>query len=163
LAEIVVADAGPLIALGRLRGIEVLPRVFERILVPRAVFLETQARPSLLDAQAIDSARERGLFVVEETSPDLKLLPPGAELGEGEAVAIALAAARGHGVLIDEKLGRTVAEALNLKVIGTVGVLVIARRRALIPALKPLLEQLKSSGYRLSDELIQQALRLAGE
>jgi predicted nucleic acid-binding protein len=85
------------------------------------------------------------------------------ELGEGEAAAIALAAERGHGVLIDEKLGRAVAEGLKLKVIGTVGVLLLARRRNLIPAVKPLLEDLKTSGHRLSEELIQEALRRAGE
>jgi len=109
LAEIVVADAGPLIAFG------------------------------------------------------LKLLPPDVELGEGEAVAIALAAGRGHGVLIDEKLGRAVAEGLSLKVIGTVGVLLIARKRDLIAAVKPLLEDLKASGHRLSEDLVVEALRRAGE
>jgi len=163
LVEIVVADAGPLIAFGRLRRIDVLAHVFERIVVPRAVFEETQFHPDLPDAEAIVSARDSGLFVVENSSPDMGSLPPDVELGEGEAVAIALAAERGHGVLIDEKLGRAVAKVLNLKVIGTVGVLLIARRRNLIPAVKPLLEGLKTSGQRLSDELIQEALRLAGE
>ena len=163
MAEIVVADAGPLIAFGRLRKIEVLARVFESIVVPRAVFEETQVHTGLPDAQAIVSARVAGLFVVEDSPPDLTRLPPDAELGEGEAVAIAFAAERGHGVLIDEKLGRSVAEALNLKVIGTVGVILIARKRGLIPAVKPLLEELKASGHRLSEDLIARALRRAGE
>jgi len=165
LAEIVVADAGPLIAFGRLRRIELLAGVFEKIVVPHAVFEETQFHPNLPDARAIVSARESGLFVIENSSPDLGRLPSDAqeELGEGEAAAIALAAERGHGVLIDEKLGRAVAEGLKLKVIGTVGVLLIARRRNLIPAAKPLLEDLKTSGHRLSEELMQEALRRAGE
>lgn len=163
MAEIVVADAGPLIAFGRLRRIEVLARVFERVVVPRAVFEETQVHPGLPDAQAIVSARAAGLFVVEDSPPDLTRLPPDAELGEGETAAIAFAAERGYGVLIDEKLGRSVAEALNLKVIGTVGVLLIARRRNLIAAVKPFLEDLRTSGHRLSEELIREALRRAGE
>lgn len=163
MAEIVVADAGPLIAFGRLRRIEILARVFEKIVVPRVVFEETQFHPGLPDAQAIASARDIGLFVVENLSPDLKLLPPDVELGEGEAGAIALAAGLGHGVLIDEKLGRAVAKGLNLKVIGTVGVLLIARRRGLIAAVKPLLEDLKASGHRLSEDLVVEALRRTGE
>lgn len=163
MAEIVVADAGPLIAFGRLRRIELLAGVFEKIVVPRAVFEETQFHPDLPDARAIVSARESRLFVVENSSPDLGSLPPDAELGEGEAAAIALAAERGHGVLIDEKLGRAVAEGLKLKVIGTVGVLLIARRRNLIPAVKPLLEDLRTAGHRLSEELIREALRRSGE
>jgi predicted nucleic acid-binding protein len=48
-------------------------------------------------------------------------------------------------------------------VIGTVGVLVIARERGLIPALAPLLEALRSSGYYLSEKLIQTALERVGE
>ena len=104
MAEIVVADAGPLIAFGRLRRIEVLARVFERIGVPRAVFEETQVHPGLPDARTIVSAGAAGLFVVEDSSPDLARLPPDAELGEGEAVAIAFAAERGYGVLIDPQL-----------------------------------------------------------
>lgn len=163
MAEIVVADAGPLIAFGRLRRIEVLARVFERIVVPRAVFEESQVHPGLPDVRAIVSAHAAGLFVVEDSPPDLTRLPPDVELGEGEAVAIAFAAERGYGVLIDEKLGRSVAEALNLKVIGTVGVLLIARRRNLITAVKPFLEDLGTSGHRLSEELIREALRRAGE
>jgi len=104
-----------------------------------------------------------GLFVVEDLPPDLTRLPSDVELGEGEAVAIAFAAERGYGVLIDEKLGRSVAEALNLKVIGTVGVLLIARRRNLITAVKPFLDDLRTSGHRLSEELMRDALRRAGE
>jgi hypothetical protein len=54
------------------------------------VYEETQFHPDLPDAQAIESTRESGLFAVEDSSPDLTRLPPDAELGEGEAVAMAL-------------------------------------------------------------------------
>ena len=155
MAEIVVADAGPLIALGRLRRIELLPQVFEKVIVPQAVFEETQFRPDLADAQAISDACRSGRFVVDSSPPDFAILPPDANLGFGEAAAICLAAALGHGVLIDEKLGRAVAEGLKLSVIGTVGVLLIARRRGLIPVLKPLLEELSASGQHLSAALVQ--------
>jgi len=101
--------------------------------------------------------------VVDDSTPKLEILPPEADLGEGETAAIALAAAHGHGVLIDDKQGRTVAVTLHLKVIGTVGVLLIARQREMIPALKPLLEQLGASGYHLSSELVEAALRRVGE
>lgn len=163
MAEIVVADAGPLIAFGRLRKLELLGRIFEKVIVPRAVFEETQFRPDFADARAILAARQSGVFTVDASSPGVERLPPDVELGEGEASAISLAAERGHAVLIDEKLGREVAKALGLRVIGTVGVLLIARRRSLMPSLKPLLEELNTSGYHLSDALIREALRHAGE
>lgn len=109
MAEIVVADAGPLIAFGRLRKLELLGRIFEKVIVPRAVFEETQFRPDFADARAILAARQSGVFTVDASSPGVERLPPDVELGEG--AAISLAAERGHAVLIDEKLGREVAKA----------------------------------------------------
>ena len=162
MAEIVVADAGPLIAFGRLHQIDLLGRVFERVVVPRAVFEETQRRPDLPDARAIVDAARSGVLFVDDSAPGSARLP-GADLGEGEAAAILLAAERGHGVLIDDKQGRAVAAALNLRVIGTVGVLLIARQGGLIPAIKPVLEHLMASGYHLSEDLAHAALRQAGE
>jgi predicted nucleic acid-binding protein len=163
LAEIVVADAGPLIALGRLRKLDILSGMFEKVIVPQAVFQETQFRPDIADAQAILAARQSGVLTVDASSPAVEGPVREVELGEGEAAAISLAASRGHAVLIDEKLGREVAAALGLRVIGTVGVLLIARRRKLIHSLKPLLDELNASGYHLSEALLREALRQAGE
>ena len=163
MAEIVVADAGPLIALGRLRKLELLADVFEKVIVPPAVLDETQYRADLADAQAIFAARQSGLLVVDGSHGDPEILPSDTNLGVGEAAAICLAAALGHGVLMDEKLGRAVAEKLKLSVIGTVVVLLIARRRGLIPVVKPLLEELSASGHHLSTALIQEALLQVGE
>ena len=163
MAEIVVADASPLIAFGRLGQVGLLSQIFAKVIVPRAVFEETLFRPELPDAKAISEALRAGMLTVDESSSSLAQIPPDAELGIGEAAAIGLAVALGHGVLIDEKVGRAVAEERHLKVIGTVGVLLIARKRGLIPALKPALEQLSASGFHLSSRLIHEALRQAGE
>jgi predicted nucleic acid-binding protein len=165
LAEIVVADAGPLIAFGRLDKLSLLGAIFERVIVPQAVYAETLLRPDVPDAVAIRAAVANGSLSVEASLPERADLPVEVEveLGDGEAAAIALAAKFACGVLIDDSQGRAVAAALKLKVIGSVGVLVIARERGLIPALAPLLEALRSSGYYLSERLIQTALERVGE
>lgn len=163
MAEIVVADTGPLIALGRIGRIDLLGRVFERAIVPRVVFDETQFHSDRADARAIFSGHELRLFVVDETPVQPQEFPDGDKLGPGETAAIALAASHGYGVLIDEKPGRSVASAIGLRVIGTVGVLVIARKLGYVPVLKPLLQILASSGYYLSAGLLESALRNAGE
>lgn len=163
MAEIVVADAGPLIAFGRLDKLALLGAIFQRVIVPQAVYAETQSRPDVRDAIAIRAAVESGAMTVEASPLERADLPAEIELGDGEAAAIALAAKFGYGVLIDDAQGRAAAAALKLKVIGSVGVLVIARERGLIPALSPLLEALKSSGYYLSDPLIRSALTRVGE
>lgn len=163
MAEIVVADAGPLIAFGLLGRIELLPRIFSKVVVPQTVFEETQFHPALPDARAILASRYAGDFVVDNSpvaSPDL---PHDNDLDDGEATAIALAASCGYGILIDDNHGRAVAATLNLKVIGTVGVLVLARQRGLIPVLRPLLEDLVTAGHYLSATLVQDALRRVRE
>jgi predicted nucleic acid-binding protein len=163
LAEIVVADAGPLIAFGRLDKLSLLGAIFERVIVPQAVFAETQSRPDFPDAIAIRTAVQSRTLSIEASASERPDLPSDIELGDGEAAAIALATKLGYGVLIDDLQGRAAAAALKLKVIGSVGVLVLARERGLIPALAPLLEALRASGYYLSESLIQAALQRTGE
>ncbi len=163
MAEIVVADAGPLIAFGRLDKLSLLGAIFDRVIVPQAVYEETQSRPALPDALAIRAAVQSGSLNVVPSGPERADLPLEIELGDGEAAAIALAARLGYGVLIDDLQGRAAATVLKLRVIGTVGVLVLARTLGLIPALAPLLEALRASGYYLSESLIQAALQRAGE
>jgi len=145
LAEIVVADAGPLIAFGRLDRLSLLGAIFDRVIVPQAVYAETQSRPELSDALAIRVAVQSGSLNIAAPAPERADLPVDMELAAGEAAAIALAAS--CGVLMDDSQGRAAAALLKLRVIGTVGVVVLARERALIPALAPLLEALRASGY----------------
>lgn len=163
MAEIIVADAGPLIAFGRLDKFSVLSAVFDRVIVPQAVYEETQSRPATADASAIRAAAQSGALTLDATVPDRPDLPGEIELGEGEAAAIALAVRLGYGVLMDDLQGRSAASMLKLRVIGSVGVLILAKQRRLIPALAPLLEALRASGYYLSDALIQEALQRVGE
>jgi predicted nucleic acid-binding protein len=87
------------------------------------------------------------------------------ELGPGEAEAIALSVRR-HAdlLLIDERKGRRIATlAYKLRVKGTAGVLVLAKRRGLVPAVRPLLETMRTGGYYLAESLIDLAAREVGE
>ena len=85
------------------------------------------------------------------------------KIDAGEASAIAVAIDFGCGVLMDDKAGRIMAMNAGVPVIGTVGVLVLAKRNGLVPLAKPLLEKLAASGYFLSAEIIAAALIAAGE
>ena len=84
--KVVVADAGPLIALGRLDRLALLGGVFEQVQVPRAVLAECLARPELEDAQRIMAAVADGtLLPCEATAIDASGLQTGerAVLGFG--------------------------------------------------------------------------------
>ena len=85
-------------------------------------------------------------------------------LDKGEAEAIALAKQEASDILlIDELLGRKIAKKHGLKVIGTGGILVEAKRRGLIPLLKPMLDELIKYRYRIDVNLYNEMLKRAGE
>jgi len=87
-----------------------------------------------------------------------------ADLDSGEAAALCLAIERKASlVLSDDREARLAAVRLDLPVIGTVGILLEARRRDLVPALAPVLMDLRAKGVWLSRSLIDAVLAEAGE
>lgn len=160
--ELIVADSGPLIALGHVDCLGVLAAIHARVIVPAEVERECMARPDKPAARAIEAAFDAGWLRRQPAHPSLSGRSF-ASLGPGESAAIELAEALGAILLIDERRGRAVATARSLRVVGTVAVLVAARRRDLIPALAPLLDTLRGRGDVLSDALIEAALARVGE
>jgi predicted nucleic acid-binding protein len=155
---LVVADSSPLIYLSRVGALHLLQALFEDVVVPRAVWDEAvERRPS---APGVDALRQaRWLRVVDEPSPQSDL---GLDPGETAAIIVA-ESLRADLLLIDERVGRKVAQARGLAVRGTLGVLVHARRRALLPALKPVLDALVAEGFRIAPALIRESLAHVGE
>ncbi|MEX2302373.1 MAG: DUF3368 domain-containing protein [Bryobacterales bacterium] len=79
-------------------------------------------------------------------------------IGKGEIAAITLARQLGTRVLLDDKVARKVAILNEVAVVGTAGVLIDAKRKRLVRKVKPLIEDLRHGGYRLSDELVARVL-----
>ena len=69
----------------------------------------------------------------------------------------------GAALMADDLAARHHATGLGLTVIGTLGVLVRAKRLRLLPAVLPLIDRLRASGHRLGATAIADALRAAGE
>lgn len=157
--RVVVADAGPLIALGRLNELRLLPELFGDVQVTQTVITECLARPDLPDAQRIASALACGWL---KPCPDVS--PPAAgRLDPGESSAITRALEIGAGLLLDDRAAVAFARGLGLKVIGTLGILILAKRRGILVAVKPMVERLQQSGHYLSDSSIHAAWQAAGE
>jgi predicted nucleic acid-binding protein len=155
---LVVADSSPLIYLSRLGVLHVLTALFDDVVVPRAVWAEAvEGRPS---AVGIDMLRQANwLRVVDNPVPESDL-----GLDPGETVAILVAESlHADLLLIDERIGRKVAQERGLAVRGTLGVLVQARQADLVPALKPVLDAPIAEGFRIAPALIREALAYVGE
>ncbi len=155
---VVVADTSPLIYLSRVGALGLLHVLFGEVVVPRAVWTEgVEQRTAAPGLDALK--RAEWLRVVDREWPTLDL-----GLDPGETAAILLAESMNADLLlIDERLGRRVAEARGLAVRGTLGVLVQARRAGALPALRPVLETLVADGFRISPALIREALGAVGE
>ena len=85
-------------------------------------------------------------------------------LGRGEAETIALGMKRPDALLVvDDRAARGAATAARLDVIGTVGVLLLAKERGLVETVGLVLDELTELGFRLSDRVRREALGRAGE
>jgi uncharacterized protein len=145
----VVADSTCLIGLERIEHLDILPALFEPILIPPAVQQEFGISLPWLQ---VEVPTDQGMVVA------LKML-----VDQGEAEAIALAYQRKLQIILDDRQARSVARNMGISFIGTVGVLVKAKQAALIPALKPLLDELELNGFYLNAALKAEAINIVGE
>ena len=156
----IVFDAGPLISLARIRQLHLLPALFGEVIVPPAVHREITAYESLPGALTMASADWLRLAEVQDRGAMERLL---SWLDAGEAEVLALAGELGATAAIDERRGRRLAAELGVPRTGTVGILLVAKRRGLISKVKPMLDQLIANGIRVSSRLYREACRLAEE
>jgi len=159
--EVAVADSGPLIALALAGCLHLLRDLHRTVLVPDAVWREVvdagQGRAGAAEIAAAPWLQRTKLV----NATDLLLR---AELGPGEAEAIALAVDRRGLLIVDERQARRIAEmAYGLRVRGTVGTLVLAKRRNLVAEVRPTLDRMRAGGYFLSNALVEAACESVGE
>jgi len=156
-----VANASPLIFLGKAGLYGLLLRSAPSIVIPIAVRDEIVAGPGgaeLLEGLKND-ARVRFCPNVA-VSPGLLTW----DLGSGETQVIAMASDMpGAHVVLDDLQARRCARAGGLKIIGTLGIVGRAKRTGIIGSAKPVIERLRQAGMYASDALVMQILKEVGE
>lgn len=152
---IVIADAGPLIALAKINQLELLPALFGAVTLTQAVADECLHSPTA-DALLIASALKAGYLHCVDNPIFQHPLSKSLGLGEQSSIEYALQANSKTLLLMDDALARKQALRLQLSVVGTAAVLFTAQRKSLIVSAETLIADLKKHGYRISDTVITQ-------
>lgn len=157
MAAIVIADASPLIALARVHGLGWLEALFGQVLVTEEVMAEVLSGRHPAREEPLKAAITAGWLRAVALDSREPALP---DLDEGEAASIRLALVHGPQtlLLIDERAGRAVAQALGIQVAGTAAVIGMARQRHLIDSARTVFAELHASDFRIAPEVIQAVL-----
>ena len=160
--ERIVVNTGPLIALAGVGRLDLLNALYDDVLVPQQVHDEVLQGSAIgRDMSDYDSASF--LQIMALTTPPDPLLS--GMLDEGEAAVIQLARQEHitH-ILIDERKGRRIArQVYGLTVLGTMRLLINAKRTNLLNNISELIQQMRAQGYWIHEAIVQVALQEAGE
>jgi len=166
--RIVIADAGPLIALARMDALALMRGLFGRVCITVTVRDEILPVASTFpDADLLArTLAEAWIEVVDAPQAGWKPLNPGVDAGEASAIHTACVwRDAGDAVLLvmDDRAGRLEAKSRGITLIGTAAVIGLAKTEGLIPAARPLLERLAQSGYFIGPSVIAAVLADVGE
>jgi len=160
---IVISDATPIISLAKIGMIYILRKFFNEVILPKAVYDEICINPIFLDEAKMIQTCE---FIQVETvsnEQSIKILrATGLDLGESEAIVLADSLPDAL-LLMDERKGRQIASSMGIRIIGTLGLLLLAKEHGLIKQIKPLMDALIEANIRISESLYNSILEIAEE
>ena len=150
MPNVIVADTSCLILLSKIEELELLEKVFGEVTVTEVVKSEfVDPLPQWITITNPSSNFHKGLHYI---------------LDPGEASSIGLAFELEDCLLIiDELKGRKIAKELGIEITGTLGVLLNAKQKGIINSIKPIIDKINTTNFRLSENIINQVLFLANE
>ena len=157
----IIADSSPLIVLLKSDLENILPELFDEILIPEAVWQE------ILSGGEADAAKQKLPFlswVKRIPAISVNEAIENYNLGKGETEALSLALEISEaGVILDDFAARKCARDLKIPFIGTGGLLISAKQKNLISSVSEALEKVQSEGLWLSESIIKMLKEKAGE
>lgn len=159
---IVVSNSGPLIALSRINKLNLLKHYFSKIYVSNATYdelvIKGKGKPGSDLVQKVDWIQSKKV----KDNMAVKVLELELDLGESETIILAQEM-KADLVLLDESIARQIAKTLDLKVKGSIAILVMAKKDKLLPELKPILDELRQKKVWIGDDIYEEALKLVDE
>jgi predicted nucleic acid-binding protein len=147
----IIADTSCFILLANIGELDLLQKLYEKVHTTMEVANEYgKPFPEWVVVE----------HIVDENQMQLLEL----QIDKGEASAIILALHyENHTIILDDYKARKIAKQLSLNVTGTLGVIIKAKLNGIIPSIKPILEKISSTNFRISDEVAAAALFEAKE
>ena len=160
--KIVVSDTTAITHLARIGALHLVHELYMTIYIPEAVYNELTAHgddvPGAKEVKTYPWIKTKQVQNLERVRTLSNTIDP----GESEAIALAQEI-KADLLIIDEKIGRMHAKAAGLTITGMIGILILAKQKKLIPKVKPYLDNLIATKFKLSMALYNQALVMAGE
>lgn len=156
----VVSNTTPIISLLKLNRLDLLKQLYTQIYIPVAVYHEIEAGKTKEFYK--DLSKINWIKIIE--IKDKQAVKYFLDLDSGEAEAIILATELNADLIVlDEKLGRFHAKHADLKITGTIGILLKAKAEGLVEKLEPLLNELTEKDVWISEKLKREILDKTGE
>jgi uncharacterized protein len=161
MSRVWVVNASPLILLGKIGHVALLSELSDELIVPEMVVREVGGKP---DGERVISEVASFAGARFEAGTATSAVLTAWNLGPGESQVLALAGASpGRRAVLDDLEARRCAQSFGLPMIGTLGVVLRAKRRGVIEMARPVIEHLRRAGLYASDSLVERALAHIGE
>lgn len=149
--KVIISDTSCLIVLEKIGELSLLKNLYKTVLT--TIEVSEEFGNPLPEWVEVKQVKDKNCGRVLSTIVD-----------KGEASAIALALETQHSILIiDDFKGRKLAEQLGLPITGTLGVILKAKESKIILSIRPIIKKLKTTNFRISQELEKELLKLAKE
>lgn len=159
--DLAVVNTSPLVFLSRGQHLAILQHFAKRVLVPIPVIQEIELRGPK-DITVITLQREGWLEPASNVTVPQEVLEWG--LGPGESAVLALARENpGVEAIIDDLAARRCAASLDVPVRGTLGLVLAAKQKGIIPSAREVIQDLIEGGMYLSSTVLDEALRRVNE
>jgi len=151
MPKIIISDTSCFIVLSNINELEILQKVYNKIITTSDIVSEYgDVLPHWVEIQNAEDKYSQQLLEMQ--------------IDKGEASAIALAMENtGCTLILNDYKARKIAEKLGIDITGTIGVIIKAKLKGIIPSIKPLLEKIRHTDFRLSAEIEILALKEACE
>ncbi|MEY4538256.1 MAG: hypothetical protein RLZZ306_13 [Bacteroidota bacterium] len=151
MPKTIISDTSCFIILSNIGELELLHKVYGEIITTIDIAIEYgETLPDWVEIKAVKDNYKQQLLELQ------------IDKGESSAIALALEIPESM-VILDDYKARKIASRLGINYTGTIGVIIKAKLKGIIPSIKPILEKIKQTNFRISIEIELQALKEANE